>query len=685
MKDNTRENKVKKVKKSSIAKKVLGKVAITIFIINLFMTFSVWTTLDDSLSDSEHKYMEEVINSVSTSVNHSVSNYTLAVEAFAQNQILINFLLDVEQNYKEDSVEHIVDFSGAEEVMNELGTIASLFHLDSILDIAIGSVYLDNFLTNRGTTGGDDFSLSSRPYFEATISRSTYISDPYEDFLYEVQVVSIVQPIFDSTGRAIGLILIDIVLDSFMDELGQYNFGETGSTYIIDRDNNIIMHPYNEYIGTNVLTVNFGGDAFLKELTNPTGEMFYYDLFGTNRVGGIKTVSDLTGWRVVSAMDRNEFKSSIHDVLYTLITTQVVILLISTFFCGWGISNHLLPLKQLEKFIKGVAHGDLSTPLDFESNDEIGLLANEIHNCAHTLVSTISHIDETMRAFGEGNFQIDDDFEYLGDFKSIKISMENFVLMMSGSLGKLKGTLEEVGHSSFLVSDRAQELASGSMQQADAVVNLQSLIGGINDTIVNTAENSTFVTDNARAISEKLTHSNGETLKLADSVKDIRTMSDEVKNIIKAIEDVAFQTNILALNAAIEAARAGTAGKGFAVVADEVRNLSFKTSEAVEDTTKIINNIATAIETGSDMAQNNSNDLTQLVADVEAFVDKLSQISLTAQHQAEDISEINLGISQISAVVTQNSGISQDSAAAAEELSSQSSIMIQKIEEFRLK
>ncbi|MFI3253889.1 MAG: methyl-accepting chemotaxis protein [Eubacteriales bacterium] len=672
-------------KSSSIARKVIGKVALTIFIINIIMTASVWSTLDESLSEAEHKYMDTVLASVAFDISASVSHYVYAVEAFAQNVHFQNFLLDVEENLSPSDQGEVIYLDSFDSVCEEMDTIAEIFRLESILDIGLGSIHVDNFVTNVGNTGGTDFSLAERPYFQAVDLRSTFISDPYLDHRTQKLVVSIAHPIYDDTERALGILLVDIVLESLMEELSQSSFGDSGSTYIIDKNFDIIMHESAEYVGINVIETNFGGEAFLEELNNPSGTMFSYELFGTKRTGGILEVDDVTKWRVISAMDSSEFHGPIFDVVQTMVATQMVVLLISTFFCVWGIQTHLAPMKKLEKFIKGIAHGDLHTPLDFESNDEIGSLAQEMDYCAKSVMATILHIDETMKAFGKGNFQLDDTFEYVGDFQSIKKSMEDFVYMMSGSLSRIKGTSEEVGQGAFLLADRAQELAAGSTQQASSVVNLEGLVSGINGTISEMADNSSTVTEDAKSISDDLTVSNGKMLDLVESVKDIKSMSDEVKRIIKAIEDVAFQTNILALNAAVEAARAGEVGRGFAVVADEVRNLSLKTSEAVEDTTKIINAIATAIETGSDMAQDNAKDLQNLVSDVERFVDKLSHISLTAQTQAEDIAQINKDISQISDVVSQNSAISEDSAAASEELSSQSSLMIEMIEKFQLR
>ena len=85
---------------------------------------------------------------------------------------------------------------------------------------------------------------------------------------------------------------------------------------------------------------------------------------------------------------------------------------------------------------------------------------------------------------------------------------------------------------------------------------------------------------------------------MATSMDEINGFSRRIGQVLKSIEEVAFQTNILALNAAVEAARAGEAGSGFAVVADEVRNLAGRSAEAAQNTRQLVEGTIASVENG---------------------------------------------------------------------------------------
>ncbi|MPN20927.1 Methyl-accepting chemotaxis protein IV [bioreactor metagenome] len=172
-----------------------------------------------------------------------------------------------------------------------------------------------------------------------------------------------------------------------------------------------------------------------------------------------------------------------------------------------------------------------------------------------------------------------------------------------------------------------------------------------------------------------------EMLKAMHEIKDA---SGQINNIIKTIEDIAFQTNILALNAAVEAARAGTAGKGFAVVADEVRNLAGKSAEASQNTSVLIENALTAVQNGTNIADETAQSLTKVVSGVAEVAKTAADITEASTRQAEAASQINMGIEQISGVVQTNSATAEESAATSQELLQKAEHLAHLVRTFKL-
>jgi methyl-accepting chemotaxis protein/methyl-accepting chemotaxis protein-1 (serine sensor receptor) len=160
------------------------------------------------------------------------------------------------------------------------------------------------------------------------------------------------------------------------------------------------------------------------------------------------------------------------------------------------------------------------------------------------------------------------------------------------------------------------------------------------------------------------------------SMAEIQDASQQVGQIIKAIDQIAFQTNILALNAAVEAARAGDAGMGFAVVADEVRALAQRSAQAAKDTASLIQGSIEKAQAGSAQVAKVAAAIGGIAGSVAGVTDLVNQISEAGQQQAQGSDQVSTAIGHIEQVTQSTAATAEESAAASEELNAQAETSI---------
>ena len=344
------------------------------------------------------------------------------------------------------------------------------------------------------------------------------------------------------------------------------------------------------------------------------------------------------------------------------------------------------PIKAASKRLIGLSHGNLSDKVEeSKAKDEIGDLTRALAETVQTLRSYINNISASLAELDKGNLKFDIDIDYVGDFAPIKESFQNTIYKLDNTFRNLNMSAKEVANGSEQMASGAMALAQGATEQASSVEELASTINEINSHVAKNAENAKQTSSQAQITVKELEAGKNHMTQMITAMNQINDSSSEISKIIKTIEDIAFQTNILALNATVEATRAGSAGKGFAVVADEVRNLANKSAEASKNTASLIESTIHSLQEGTDIANQTAESLDRIVLYSEESAKLLLEISKASQEQAAAISQVTQGIDQISSVVHTNSATSEESAATSEELSSQAQLLMNMVNQFKIR
>lgn len=365
----------------------------------------------------------------------------------------------------------------------------------------------------------------------------------------------------------------------------------------------------------------------------------------------------------------------------------VVIIIIGVIFSYVIIRGIKFPIFEIETAAVKMAQGELDVDISYESKDELGVLSDQMRKLIGKLRAIIDDENEFLAKLASGDFNVDSkcEGEYVGSFYPVLISFQTIAAKLNDTMLQINESAEQVSGGSDQVSDGAQALSQGATEQASAVQQLAATISDISGKVSENAENAKQASNMANTVVSEMDASNQKMQGMIEAMNEISRCSDEIGKVIKTIEDIAFQTNILALNAAVEAARAGSAGKGFAVVADEVRNLASKSAEASQNTAVLIENTLKAVNNGTEIAGATAESLKQAVEDVNEVTGIVSRISEASSDQAAAVSQVTMGIDQISSVVQTNSATAEESAAASEELSSQSRLMKEMVGRFKLR
>jgi len=308
-----------------------------------------------------------------------------------------------------------------------------------------------------------------------------------------------------------------------------------------------------------------------------------------------------------------------------------------------------------------------------------------INTTLDLVITPINELLSILKRLAEGDMTFRMDGDYRGDFDALKIALNNSLDSINDTLGQINNAVDQVAEGSVQVSQASQSLSQGATEQASSLEEITSSTTEISGQTRQNTENALKMNSLAKEAQENAEKGNVQMKDLVSAMSDINTSAEEIKKVVKAIDDISFQINLLALNANVEAARAGKYGKGFAVVAEEVRNLAVRSANSVKDTTRMVEEAITNIQRGNVLVEGTANQLDEIVGGSAQVSVLAEEVATAGREQTQGLEQISLGLNQIDQVTQSNTASAEESASASEELSSQAQQVKAMLSRFKLK
>jgi len=376
-----------------------------------------------------------------------------------------------------------------------------------------------------------------------------------------------------------------------------------------------------------------------------------------------------TGVLQVYKDDSTQLEGKFSDVLYDLERSAVRMK-----------SN----VESIAETLNHLAHGDFSARSETDARGDFIPLKESLNITLTDLENFVDEVAKVQSSISEGDLTHTVEGVYAGKMAVLKDSLNSSVTNTAVMVAKVEAIAQSVVTGVEGLAKGNSDISNRVQEQAAALEETSASMEEMTSTVRNNADNAVQAKDKTLNARKQL-ETGLETMEQAlSSMEQMSEANRKINEITTLIDGIAFQTNLLALNAAVEAARAGEHGRGFAVVAGEVRNLAGKSAEAAGEIKHLIENSVKISQESGLYVRQTSEALGEINISMDEVSVMVTEISGTSEEQARGVEQINSAIASMDEMTQGNANVVQNAAESSKALLGDADILKEQVNKFTI-